>query len=79
MKNASYFKPTAQRIVNGEEVFISNIMKIAGCSRSDAEKVLALYRKLKVVKTDAVGGVINIKHGVFYEKDVIENAIKQKN
>ena len=67
--------PVAQRMVIAENNFIVSIQKFSGCSQSAAAHVLAVYRKLNVVKMDAVNGVINVKHGAYFEKEVIENAI----
>jgi hypothetical protein len=68
---------TATRMVNAENAFIDGLMTAAGISRADAVKVLAVYRKAKVVKMDAIGGQISVKHGAFWERDVIRNALAQ--
>ena len=69
------FEAIAQRMVNAENAFISVIKEIAGCSNDSAAHVLNVYRKLKLVKFDAVCGTINVKHGLYLDKDIIENAI----
>jgi len=65
----------AQRIVNAEERFLEMVQDTIGCSRTDAEKVLSVYRKEKVVKIDMIGGQFTLKHGVFAEPDVLNNAV----
>ena len=69
------FEAMAQRIVNAEERFISFVMNQTDISRSDAEKVLAFYRKHKLVKIDAVCGQFTLKHGAFGDADVIRKAV----
>lgn len=68
-------KEVAQRIVNAEQNFIGVVREITGCSEADALKVLKTFRKLKVVKLDAVGGRYSVKHGIYLESDVLRNAI----
>lgn len=72
---ATYLQPLAQKMVNAENNFIANVISISGCTKIEAEKVLATYRKFKVVKMDAVNGVLSVKHGAFWDVDVIQNAI----
>lgn len=71
----SAFRPIAQRIVNAENSFIENIQNIAGCTHAEAVKVLAVYRKAKVLKNDFVGGSINVKHGAYLDVSTIRKAI----
>lgn len=70
-------RATAQRMINAENNFIESLMTAADISRGDAVKVLAMYRKAKVVKMDAVGGRISVKHGAFWDADVIRKALAQ--
>lgn len=65
----------AQRIVNAENNFIEVVMELSGCTKAEAEKVLSVYRKLKMVKIDLGIGRINVKHGAYLDFDVIQNAI----
>lgn len=65
----------AHRIVNAENNFIETIMELANCKKSEAEKVLAVYRKLKMVKLDIGIGRISVKHGAYLDLEVIHNAI----
>jgi hypothetical protein len=69
------FQAIAQRTVNAENNFIENVISISGCTKIEAEKVLSVYRKFKIVKMDAVVGVISVKHGAFLDADAIKNAI----
>jgi hypothetical protein len=71
------FKNVATRMVNAETSFIKILMLAGEISKPDAKKVLAVYRKLKLVKMDAVTGSISVKHGGFLDKSVITDALKQ--
>ena len=71
----SEFAPIAQRIVNAQNSFVANVQNIANCTKADAEKVLAVYRKAKVLKNDFVNGRIDVKHGAFLDVATIRNAI----
>lgn len=67
---------TAQRMVNAEAAFIANLMAAGEITKEQAEKVLQAYRRARVVKMDAVVGVISVKHGAFLDRDVIRNAME---
>lgn len=67
-------RSVAQRIVNAEEGFIEVVMT-KGFSRPEAEKVLAVFTRFKMLKRDAVGGTLRVKHGSFLDDDVLRNAI----
>jgi hypothetical protein len=69
-------KQIAIRIANAEKDFLESIMNISKCTHDESLKVLAVYRKLKIIKTDPVIGRISVKHGVFLGSDIIQNAIK---
>ena len=69
------FKNIAIRVVNAENNFVETLMNFGEISKEQAEKVLAVYRKLKLVKLDAVAGVISVKHGAYLEKSTIANAL----
>lgn len=70
-------KAVAYRMHNAEENFISVVID-RGFTRSEAIKVLAVYRKLKVVKMDAVSGVISVNHGALLDAAVLHRAISGK-
>lgn len=73
MTNA--YKQIAQRIVNAENNFIELVMNAGKCSKDEAEKVFNLYRKEKFIKLDAVGGTYKVKHGQFWDYEVLQRAI----
>ena len=66
----------AQRIVNAGQEFVENLMQLSGCTKAEAEKVFALYRKERLVKRDAVHGRYSVTHGAFLDADVIRRAIE---
>ncbi len=68
-------KAMAERIVRAENNFIATLMKFGEISKADGEKVFQVYRKLKLVKMDAVIGVISVKHGAYLDKENILNAV----
>lgn len=65
----------AQRIVNAEEAFYQTIQDLAGCTRDEAIKVLAEYRKAKLARVIPAIGAVHVKHGACYDVDVIRRAI----
>ena len=69
-------KDVAQRIVNAENNFADTVQEVTSCTRKEAFKVLALYRKFKMVKLDAVCGRYTVNHGSFWEEHVLRNAIE---
>ena len=69
------FKNVATRMVNAENNFIETLMLFGEISKADAEKVLAVYRHLKMVKMDAVNGRMIVKHGAYLDKATIANAL----
>jgi hypothetical protein len=71
------FQDIAQRLVNAEESFIGSLMEFGGITRAEATRVFDLYRREKLIKRDAVGGVYNVKHGAFLDRDVIRRALAE--
>lgn len=67
-------KQMAQRIVNAEQNFVQMIME-KGFNREDAFKAMRTMLKLKVAKLDPIIGRISVKHGVYLERNSIQNAI----
>jgi len=71
------FQDIAQRLVQAEENFIASLMELGGITRAEATRVCDLYRREKLIKRDAVGGVYNVKHGAFLDRDVIRRALAE--
>jgi hypothetical protein len=70
------FKDIATRMENAADKFCATLVELGGCSATEAVKVFNLYLKNKVIKMDAVGGVYNVKHGAFLDRDVIRRAVE---
>lgn len=58
-------KAMAVREYNAGTRFVEYAMEHAGLSEESAERVLAAYRKAKVIRLDKVDGQFYLKHGVF--------------
>lgn len=65
----------AQRSINATNRFIETCMEHHCFSQEQAEHILAVYRKLKIIKIDVVGGGYTLKDGIYYEKDIMQNAL----
>lgn len=68
-------KQVAQRIVNANNWFYDVAMGVADITKEQAIHVLNVYIKTKVAKRDLAIGVYKVKHGAFFEKEVILNAV----
>lgn len=68
------FKAMAQRISNAENSFIAWVRETAGLDEASALRVLAIYRKHKLVKIDPVMGQFELKHGAFADAAVLRRA-----
>lgn len=70
------FRNMAIRTVQAEERFVATVMD-RGFTRAEALKILAVYRKLKLVKMDAVNGTLTVKHGAYWDQDVLRRALER--
>ena len=68
-------KGFATREHNAVVRFIDSVVEQFGFSVDEAEKILSVFRKLKIVKIDAVVGQYNLKHGAFWDREVMERAL----
>lgn len=62
---------------NAAEIFYNAVMTNAKISRQEAERLLKIYKKLKVIKCRPYDIQPHVTHGAFYEKDVILKALKE--
>lgn len=69
------FKNVATRMVAAETNFVEVLMALGDITKAQAEHVLAVYRKLKLLKRDVVGGRISVTHGAYLDKDTITKAL----
>lgn len=72
------FRDIATRMHNAAENFIGSVVEQFGTTRPQAEKVLRVFRKAKAVKLDPIMGRYELRHGGFWESDVIQRAIELK-
>lgn len=79
-KSKAEIKDAVKDIVTREQnacnSFYEIVMNILSCKREDAVKILNTYTKAKVAKINIHSGHVDVKHGVFFEKDVLANALK---
>lgn len=62
------------RSVAAQDAFVDHVMTRARLSRGQAEKVLSVFRKERIIKIDAVNGTWTVKHGAFLDVDVLRRA-----
>jgi hypothetical protein len=62
----------ATRYANGERAMVECIMGLGAVTKDQAEKVLAAFRKAKVLKRDSASGTLRVKHGALLDRDVIQ-------
>ena len=59
-----------------EAAFLATLQKNGAITAAEAVRVLAVYRKMKVVTSSAHDG-IKVKHGGFLDRAVIRRALAQ--
>lgn len=63
----------AVRGIEAEERFLRYAKERAGLSQSEAERVMAAYRKAKVIRFDHVTGQFTVKHGAFLDVETLRH------
>jgi len=79
MKNAdlqNFAAATATREMAAYDKFVECCMG-KGFTRTEADKILTVYRKFKVVKLDRNSQVWNVTHGAFWDVETLKNALSQ--
>lgn len=69
------FKDMAQRMVTAETEFLAQLERAGDLTAEEARKVFAVYRKAKVLKNEYAVSRISVKHGAFWDRAVIRNAL----
>lgn len=78
IKAFSDFKiATVSRVERGNASFMEDMTEQFGISADDAAKVLEVFYKIKAVKMDAYMGRVMLKHGAFWDAEVIGRAVAQ--
>lgn len=67
-------KDCATRLENAKTRFFE-CCAANGFSNQEAEKILSVYKKARVIKLSINDGAFHIKHGAFMEADVMRNAL----
>lgn len=68
---------TVSRVDHGNASFMESMIEQFGVSADDAAKVLEVFYKIKAVKMDAYMGRVMLKHGAFWDVEVIARSIDQ--
>lgn len=68
------FRNAAQRIVNAGNKFKGHLTAL-GFSQEQANKIFEVYKKARVIKLDAVNGEWKVKHGAFFDIEVLNRAL----
>ncbi len=64
-----------QRRINAEKKFIDNVTEQFGYSKEQAICILNVFIKVKAVKFDSGIGSYQLKHGIYWEKEVMDRAL----
>jgi hypothetical protein len=64
------------RAAAAQQNFVEWVMEQTGCTEAEAEKVLRIYKKERLMKIDSYMGTWHIKHGAFLDVDVLRRAIE---
>ena len=70
------FRDIAQRIETAETKFVAYVVEQTGMTTREAEHVLRVFKKCRVIKIDAVMGQWDIKHGAYLDVEVMRRAAK---
>ena len=68
-------KDIAQRIMNAENSFIETVVSF-GFTKEQGQHILTAYRLLKVVKLEVNIGRYTVKHGAFWDVEVLQKALR---
>lgn len=66
----------ATRLVGADLNFIESVMD-RGFTRAEALHIFRVYKKLRAIRLDGVGGRWSVKHGALWDADVLRRALEQ--
>ena len=69
------YQAIATRMNRAEESFIKCVMEQFNKTQQEAEIILSVFKREKVVKIDARIGQFKLVHGAFWEAQVMDNAL----
>jgi hypothetical protein len=67
--------PIATRMQNAYDGLVTNLVELGGINDVEAGMVADLYIRKRLVRLDMVGGRYNVKHGAYFDRAVILNAL----
>jgi len=70
-------KNIAKRSINAENNFINSVMEQFNFTKNEAEKILSVYKKHKLIKIDYVTGQFQLKDGRFWDEYPMKNALEK--
>lgn len=70
------YQSVAQRQINAVNHFIGLCADL-GFNKEEAEHILQVYKKAKVIKLNIAMGRYDFKHGAFFNKEVMQKALDQ--
>lgn len=68
--------PMVTRIENAHDSFVGDLTEQFGFTIEQAEHILGVYVREHVVKLDSAIGRYKLVHGIFWERDVLYNALR---
>lgn len=71
------YQATAIRMTNAENKFIEAVQEQFGKSKEEAEIILSVFKREKIIKIDAIIGQFKLISGIFWDAQVMNNAIEQ--
>lgn len=69
------FQAMAIRTVSAENKFMEAVQEQFGKTEAEAKIILTIFKREKVVKIDPVIGQFSLVSGLFWEADVMDNAL----
>lgn len=74
--SAEHLQQIAQRIANAEANLTATLVEMGGISEGEAMRVATFYKKEKLVRLDLTNQRYTVKHGGYWERDVIRRAVE---
>lgn len=68
-------KSLVVRMRNARQQFRQDVIDRIGCTQDQADRILGLYQRERIVRYQAGIGRYNVTHGVFLDVPVLQNAL----
>ncbi len=69
------YKAMATRVTNAENRFMEAVQEQFNKTEAEAEVILTIFKREKVVKLDIVTGQFSLVSGLFWDAQVMDNAL----